>query len=354
MEKRMRKLWMAGILLALLLFVGCGKSAESGENHTQEEEERIEIGMSFDSFVIERWQRERDVFVATAKELGANVNVQAANGEVEEQIAQIEYFTEKEVDAIVVVPIDAYQVQGAIGKAKRAGIPVICYDRIVRSANADLFISFDNEAVGKLMAESLFREVGRDCNVLMVCGPESDYNTKMVESGFAEVMNHYRGTVIGSVRCENWKAEIAYDYVSENYDLLAQADCIMCGNDCLAGETIRALAERRIAGQIPVCGQDADLEACQRIVEGTQLMTVYKPVEKLAKTAAGYAVQLAKGEKLQIADTYYDGVYDVPYVALQPICVTKENLDETVIDSGFHLPEDVYLGAEASTEAGIE
>ena len=332
------------VLLAVMFFGGCKTSESDPESTVEVSDDQIEIGMSFDSFVIERWQRERDVFIATAKELGANVNVQTANGEVEEQISQIEYFIEKEVDLIVVVPIDAYKIQGAIGKAKRAGIPVVCYDRVVRSANTDLFISFDNEAVGRLMAQELFQATGRDKNVIMICGPESDYNTDMVESGFEQIMNNYRGKVIGSCRCDNWKAEMAYDYVSENIDLVEKADLIMCGNDSLAGETIRALAERRLAGKIPVCGQDADLEACQRIVEGTQLMTVYKPVEKLARTAAEYSVKLAKGEQLNISTTYYDGAYDIPYVALEPICVTAENLDEAVINSGFHLREDVYLG----------
>ena len=341
---RKTAIFLTGILMILTVLGGCTTAENKPESNVEVSDDTIEIGMSFDSFVIERWQRERDVFIATAKELGANVNVQTANGEVEEQIAQIEYFVEKEVDLIVVVPIDAYKIQGAVGKAKRAGIPVVCYDRVVRSANTDLFISFDNEAVGRLMAQELFKVAGRDKNVIMICGPESDYNTDMVEDGFAQIMNNYRGTVIGSCRCDNWRAEMAYDYVSENIDLVQQADLIMCGNDSLAGEAIRALAERRMAGKIPVCGQDADLEACQRIVEGTQLMTVYKPVEKLAKTAAEYSVKLAKGEKLDISTTYYDGAYDIPYVALEPICVTAENLDEAVIASGFHLREDVYLG----------
>ncbi|MBP5384066.1 MAG: substrate-binding domain-containing protein [Lachnospiraceae bacterium] len=332
------------LLSAMLFAASCGSTDSDAQEATESETDRIEIGMSFDSFVIERWQRERDVFMATARELGADVNVQAANGEVDEQIAQIEYFIEKEVDLIVVVPIDAYKIQGAIGKAKRAGIPVVCYDRVVRSANTDLFISFDNEAVGRLMAQELFQAAGRDADVIMICGPESDYNTDMVEAGFERIMENYRGKVIGSCRCENWRGEIAYDYVSENIDLVRQADLIMCGNDSLAGEVIRALSERRLAGQIPVCGQDAELEACQRIVEGTQLMTVYKPVEKLAKTAAEYSVMLAKGEKPQFEHTYYDGAYDIPYVALEPVCVTKDNLDEAIISSGFHLREDVYLG----------
>ena len=92
-------------------------------------------------------------------------------------------------------------------------------------------------------------------------------------------------------------------------------------------------------------GQDADLEACQRIVEGTQTMTVYKPVEKLAKRAAECAIALAVGEDITGDDVtkYNDGTYDIPYIGLKPIAVTKDNIDEVIIGSGFHLKEDVYL-----------
>lgn len=117
----------------------------------------------------------------------------------------------------------------------------------------------------------------------------------------------------------------------------------MCGNDDLAREVVRVLAENRLAGKICVVGQDADLEACQRIVADTQCMTVYKPIEKLAKAAAEYAVALAKGEEMEVTETCNDGKYEIPYVKLQPLSVTKSNMDAIIIASGFHLREDVYI-----------
>ena len=117
----------------------------------------------------------------------------------------------------------------------------------------------------------------------------------------------------------------------------------MCGNDALAGEAIHALAERGYAGKIFVTGQDGDLEACQRLVEGTQLVTVYKPVEKLARLAAECAVKLASGEALTNTETFFDGSKNIPYIAIEPSAVTRENLDSVIIDSGFHLREEVYM-----------
>ena len=119
----------------------------------------------------------------------------------------------------------------------------------------------------------------------------------------------------------------------------------MCGNDDLATQAVRALAETRQAGDILVVGQDADLAACQRIVEGTQVMTVYKPVERLATRAAEEAVALAKGEAIAGDDVTLmsSGSYKIPYIGLEPISVNRDNIDEVVIGSGFHLKEDVYL-----------
>lgn len=119
----------------------------------------------------------------------------------------------------------------------------------------------------------------------------------------------------------------------------------MCGNDDLATQAVRALAETRQAGNMLVVGQDADLAACQRIVEGTQVMTVYKPVERLATRAAEEAVALARGEEIAAEDmtTITSGACRVPYIALEPVSVKRDNIDEVIIGAGFHLKEDVYL-----------
>ena len=335
------------VILSLVLFIlmvtGCGTREENVNVQQKENDDKIQIGMSFDSFVIERWQRDRDVFVATARDLGAEVNVQTANGEVEEQISQIEYFIDKGADVIVIVPVDADSLSEVIAKAKKADIKVMCYDRVVKNSGADLYVSFDNEKVGDLMGESIYGKIGKSKKVIQICGPETDYNVEQVDNGFLSQTLKNAGHVIGKCHCDGWKSEIAYDYINDNIDLVKKADGIMCGNDDLAGVVVRALSELRMADKIVVVGQDADLEGCQRIVEGTQEMTVYKPVEKLAKTGAEYAVMLAKGQNIKTPTYFNDGKYDIPFVKLEPISVTKDNIDETIISGGYHLEEDVYI-----------
>ena len=329
----------------MLLLAGCETPAGDSEAEGGTGNDTIEIGMSFDSFVIERWQRDRDVFVSTAKELGATVNVQNANGDVEKQIEQIEYFINKGVDVIVIICIDSESLRDTVEKAKDAGIKIIAYDRLVTNSNADLYITFDNYMVGKLMAEELLSNGISGGNVLMLGGSPTDNNVPLVENGFKDVCDKYRIEVLDTMHCDRWRAELAADYIYTHTELVRQADAIMCGNDNLAGQVIQALSVMRLAGDVMVVGQDADLEACQRIIEGTQTMTVYKPVEKLAKRAAECAIALAKGEELVGNDisTIDDGTYVIPYIGLEPIAVTADNMNEVIIGSGFHLKEDVYL-----------
>ncbi len=347
-----KRIILISIALLTLAFplTACNQTDTKIVDNELVKEDKIQIGMCFDSFVIERWQLDRDVFVSTAKDLGAQVNVQNANGDVDKQIEQIEYFIKKKIDALVIIPIDSEAVSEVVIKAKDSGIKIICYDRLITNANADLYISFDNEKVGIIMAEALIEAGLPRKSVVMVCGSQKDNNVSLVKQGFWNVMNNNSINILDIAYANSWKADLAASYIYDKIDIVKRADAIMFGNDDLATQGIRALSEKRLIDNVKVVGQDADLVACQRIVEGTQLMTVYKPVDKLAKQAAEYAIKLIQGETLEHMETIYDGTYDVPYIALEPIAVNKENMDEIIIDSGFHLKEDVYLNVPQSIQ----
>ena len=332
-------------LIGCMLFTG-GCSRNEVTVAAQEKEDMIQIGMCFDSFVIERWQRDRDVFVSTAQSLGAKVDVQNANGDVNEQIAQIRYFIKQGVDVIAIIAIDNGKLSEVVKEARKAGIKVLAYDRQISNAGADLYISFDNEKVGELMAQGLAGQLPNGGSILMMCGSSTDKNVEAVQNGFEKVAKEKNLEIKDVMYASGWKPEEVYTYLSANYRYLNDVDAIMCGNDSLSGQAVKYLAERRMAGEILVSGQDADLDACQRIVEGTQLMTVYKPVEKLARVAAESAVALAKGEEIDTQEVISDGTYEIPYIALEPITVNQENLDQVIIDSGYHLKEDVYLNVK--------
>lgn len=365
MKRKKYKIILAAAVTAALWLGGCSGSGSREKESEKVEETKLQIGMSFDSFVIERWLRDRDLFELTAKNLGAEVNVQVANGDVQEQISQIRYFIKKNVDVIVVIAVDGEALGDVMKEAKDAGIRIISYDRLVQNAGTDLYISFDNEMVGTLMAQAMAEALPDGGNIFAIYGSPTDHNVSLVEKGFTEALEGTGLNIVYSNYCDNWLAELAFDAVSEGLSATPRNLVgVMCGNDDLASQAFRALAENRLAGKVILVGQDAELSACQRIVEGTQTMTVYKPMELLAEQAAEFAcvlgyermeedgriTQMELPEKLEEIRATLDGLgriddgtYEVPYCSLEPIAVTKENMDDTILADDFHTREDVYL-----------
>jgi D-xylose transport system substrate-binding protein len=158
--------------------------------------------------------------------------------------------------------------------------------------------------------------------------------------------------VIGETWTENWAEDLAYRAVDRVLDAGGRPDAIIAGNDDLAGAAIRALAERRLAGKVFVVGMDADLAACQRIVEGTQLSTVYKAIATLAARAAGAAVDLASRRRPQTTRVINDGREDIPYMVIEPVLVTRDNLDATVVADNYQKREDIYRNLPGRPDGG--
>lgn len=339
------------ISIITLSLAGCEESRNEAQDAVIDDD-KMKIGITFDTFVLERWIRDRQVFVSTAAELGATVDVQNANGDVEKQREQIKKFIENEMEAVVVVAVDCYQLTDVIAEAKSKGIIVVSYDRLIQEETTDLYVTVDNRRVGEEMALEIQNKLPDGGNVVMICGPEADTNSLDVADSFKEIMEGSKWNIIYDDYVKSWAPENGTAAVTAAFNSVTDddVDAVMCGNDGLAGYVIRALSEMQMAGTVIVVGQDADLEACQRVVEGTQSMTVYKPIEELAKTAAECTVKLIKGEKidgLEATKKLINGS-SVPYYPLEPVAVTKDNMDSVIIDSGFHPREEVYLNLEES------
>lgn len=353
-----RRFSVALILAAMLLLSACADASQETVQEVpayagEEKDDGIRIGITFDTFVLERWTRDRDVFMDTARKMGATVDVQTANGDVEKQKEQVRKFTEENMDAIVIVATDCYSLKEEVEDARNKGIQVISYDRLIQGEQTDLYITVDNEKVGTLMAQSIKEKLPEGGNVVMICGPEADSNSMDVANGFETELGDGPWKIVYKSHVKSWTPENGTQAVADAFaGTEEEIDAVMCGNDGLAGYVIRSLSERQLAGDVVVVGQDADLEACQRIVEGTQTMTVYKPINDLAKEAAECTVKLARGEQivgnvLDVSDVKEneDG-QEVPYYGLEPVAVTAENMDSVIIGSGFHSREEVYLNVE--------
>lgn len=329
------------ILIAVAIIVINSNSTK--DNKT--EDDSIKIGLSIDSLVIERWQRDRNIFVAKAKELGAEVLVLNANEDNNTQIEQIKYLIDQDVDVLVVVPYDKNGITEVIRSAIKKGIKVISYDRLIADADVDYYVSFDNEKVGQYMAESVLG-VAPKGNYVVINGSDKDNNSKMFNKGTIDTLEPFveKGdiNIIKEVWAKDWREEVAYSCIEEILSDGTEIDGIIAANDRLAEGAIEALAENRLAGDVVVVGHDADLSACQRIVEGTQLMTVYKPIKILAEAAAEIACKISRGEVIENDTLIDDGTYYVKYIKYDVIPVTKDNIEDTIIRDGFHIKEDIY------------
>ena len=313
---------------------------------TQVSAKDLTIGMSIDDLRLERWQKDRDIFVKKAENLGAKVFVQSANGDASAQISQIENMINRNVDVLVIIPFNGEVLGNVIAEAKKEGIKVLAYDRLINNADIDFYVSFDNEKVGELQAKSVV-EAKPEGNYFLMGGSPVDNNAKLFRKGQMKVLQPLIDSgkikVVGDQWGDSWLAEKALQ-IMENA-LTANKnniDAVVASNDATAGGAIQALSAQGLSGKVAISGQDADLAAIKRIVDGTQTMTVYKPITKLADKAAEIAVTLGKNEKTTSNAELNNGLKNVPSYLLDPIAVNKDNIDDTIIKDGFHTKDAIY------------
>jgi len=306
----------------------------------------VRIGFSMDTLLEERWLKDRDLFKEAVEELGVEVEIVAANGDDALQISQAETLIQSGIDLLVIVPHNAAATAAIVHKAHLAGIQVIAYDRLVKNAELDMYVSFDNEQVGKMQAEAMTALVPKG-NYVFIGGAITDNNAHLLKKGVFKVLQPYieRGDI--HVVYDQWTKDWTPANAQTNMEQAirttnGQIDAVIAANDATAGGAIQALKGYGLAGQIPVAGQDADLAGVQRIVAGTQTMTVYKPIRMLSQKVAEIAVAMAKGETVTANQQVNNGKKEVPSVLLPPIAVNIDNLESTVIEDGFHTTEDVY------------
>lgn len=342
----MRQIAALALALGAFTFHGCSQKAGDG-GASPGAAKPILIGFSMDTLKEERWQRDRDLFVKRAEERGAKVLVQAANSDDALQNAQAENLLTQGVQVLVVVPHNAKTAATIVESAHKMGVPVIAYDRLIRDSDLDLYISFDPVRVGELQAEYAAKRKPKG-NYVLIGGAPTDNNALLAREGQMKVLQPLidKGDikVVADQWAKDWQAvealKIMENALTRNHN---QVDAVVVSNDGTAGGVVQALGEQKLHGKVLVTGQDADMAACQRIVAGSQTMTIYKPIDALATRAAEVAVRLAKKEP--VGDTtrlLNNGKKDVPSILLDSIPVDKDNLDATVIKDGYQKREDVY------------
>ncbi len=334
------------LLLALLLTSACVKGPEPGKTGgTAKQGGKVRIGVSMDTLKEERWQRDKALIEQRCKEVGAECEIQVANGDDAVQTKQCDNFLTKGVDVLIVAPHNGTIAASIVEAAHKQGVPVISYDRLIRNADVDLYVAHQVVKIGQMQAQYALDHAPKG-NYVLIGGSQTDNNAILLVEGQMSVLQPAvdRGDIkiVAKQYAREWLASealrITEDALTKNNN---DIQAIVASNDGTAGGAINALPPQ-LVGKILVTGQDAALDAVQRVADGKQTMTIYKPIQPLAYSAVDAAVKLARGEKVETKDTINNGRKDIPSILHQPQVLDKNNIMNTVIKDGYHKLDDVY------------
>ena len=338
------------LVFAAALCINCTgpqQNSNSSSANNGDPNRKLKIGFAMDTLKEERWVRDKEAFEAACKKLGVEPVVTVADNKADKQANDVDNLLTQGVDALIIAPHDATQAASMVEKAKAKGVPVISYDRLINSDKIDLYISHQVPVIGRKIAEYALKKVPEG-NYVMVYGAGTDNNAVIMKKEQLDVLkpaiDSGKIKIVADNFTPDWKPEealkMAENALTQNKD---DIQAFVVSNDGMAGGVVSALEKKGLAGKILVTGQDAALDGLQRIAQGTQTMTVYKPIVPLATQAVEAAIKLARKEPLNTIMFRNDVIgKDVPAILLEVTVVDKDNLMTTVIKDGYAKYEDVY------------
>ncbi len=365
---------MAIAIMAIIVLVACGGQATETPTETAAEapteapaatEEQAAAEGSIwvllpDSASSARWETDdRRFFEQAFEAAGVDYNIVNAEGDARTQQTQAEQAITAGAKVILLVNLDSGSGAAIIAAARDAGVAVVDYDRLtVEGPGADVYVSFDNVQVGKTMGDVLEplidAQEGTPQVVLLNGGPTDNNSTLFREGYFGVADPHFQDgswDLVDDQWVPDWDNQQALVIFEQ---ILTAADnnvtAVFAANDGLANAVISAFKSAGISPaeqDIPISGQDATVGGIQNILAGDQAMSVYKPIKAEVDAAAAAAIALLKGEDLTEQTggvTLNNGTNDIPFVALIPIGVIKDNIAETVIADGFRTWDELCVG----------
>ena len=368
-----RKFLYAVIALAMIAgLVACSPASTASTTAPAASSGKIKIGLSFSDFETERWPVENAQMTELLQKDGYEVISQEADHDVKLQSDQIDNMVAEGVKGLIVIAEDGDAAVTPVEKAAAAGIPVISYDRLIKTDKIAAYISFDNVAVGKAEADGVMKALGlpgsttwtkdNPAKVVLSGGSPTDNNAILVRSGQMQVLQPFidQGVikVVADQWVDNWDATKA-EQMMENI-LTAQqnkVDAVVASNDGTALGELQALKAQGLWGKVPISGQDATADGCNSIVLGGQTVTVFKDTRLLAPMAVKMIEALVNKQdlstfKLQtyaLADLTNDKTKtgNVQALFLPIVEVTKDNVYDVVVKSGFQTYDSVYRNVPA-------
>jgi D-xylose transport system substrate-binding protein len=312
--------------------------------------------------------QDRPNFVNKMKEVcsGCEIIYSNADQDASKQQQQAEAALTQGAKVLVLDPVDSASAAAIVTRAKQSKVPVISYDRLITGAPVDYYISFDNEKVGVLQAQSLVDKLKKDGktsgSLVMINGAPTDNNAKLFKRGAHSVLDGSGFKVAKEYDTPDWSPDKAQTEMEQAITALGKSGFVgvYAANDGNAGGAIAAMKGNGVdPTKIPITGQDAELAGVQRIVAGTQYMTVYKAIKPEAQAAAQLAYDLLQGKQPTggvVNGSTDNGSGKVPSVLLNPVAVTVDNINDTIIKDGFWKASEIctsQFAAKCKT-AGIQ
>jgi len=308
---------------------------------------RLKVGVSL-PVREERWVKDKLTMLAEAKKRNIDLLVQISENDPAKQLAQCESMIAQGIKVLIVAPNDATAAAAIVDRAVRAGVQVISYDRLILDSPHDYYyLSFDNVKVGELQGEWLTHRIPKG-NYIVLSGAPTDNNAKLVKQGGMKYVQPLvdRGDVkiVFESPVKDWSPDEAERLCNQALSESGNnVQGVLTPNDGTGGGCVKALAAAGLAGKVPVTGQDGDLAAAMRIVKGEQGMTVFKDTRLLGKAALEIAEAVGRGRAYETGGrTISNNKRAVKAVLLAPALVTKDNLDERLIKSGYLSRAAVY------------
>lgn len=304
----------------------------------------VKIGFVLATMNEERYQKDKEYFTKFAAEKGATVEFASADNKVDLQTSKVETLLAKGIDVLVIQPVNGEAASSIVTMAKREKIPVVAYDRLIKNADIDLYVTQDSYKVGVLQAEAAVKATGGKGNYLLLMGEAGHSVADQITAGALSVLNKYPNVkVVVKQNHPGWATSLALATTENALTRLKNdVQAILANNDGMALGASQALEEQKLTGKVFVGGADADLTAVKAIVKGKQTMTVLKGIKPLAEAAVTSAVALAKHETPKADAKINNGKKDVPVVNTEVLPVMKDSVDKVIIGNGFHTKDAIY------------
>jgi D-xylose transport system substrate-binding protein len=308
-----------------------------------------------------RWESfDRPLLTAAFKSAGIPADIQNAEGDKQRMQTIADQMITGGVTMLAIVNLDSNSGAAIEQKAKAQGVQTIDYDRLTLGGSADYYVSFDGVQVGRTQGEGLNKCLGaKAANIVYLNGSPTDNNATLFKQGAHEVLDKVTDyKKVAEQDVPDWDNQKAATIFEQMYTQQGgKIDGVLAANDGLGNAAVSILKKNNASGKVPVTGQDATPQGLQNVIEGSQCMTVYKPIKQEADGLVQVVTALAKGQKPQTNGTASDpqGKRNVPSILLKPIGIYKDNVKQVITD-GFVKVTEVCKGSFAAKckAAGIE